>query len=247
MTRYLHPGARWPALAHKDSKGFVMIAIRRSSVPILLASILLLLLACGDSEMSADPVATAEPADVTDPAQAESASDASAAEKDAEVIDPNSLSEAGQIELKQYSVAYIGSGSMGGGTLTVDGKSRPFKIAGLGIGGIGAAAIDATGTVYNLPSLDAFAGTYGNARLGMTAGDSGKGRLWLKNPNGVVIELRTQMRGLALTSGLDGILIKWDDGNDTVVDGSGEVVGGAIEVGADSVQGAADVVKKPFQ
>ena len=78
--------------------------------------------------------------------------------------------------------------------------------------------MDATGNVYNLASPEAFPGTYGNARIGMTAGHSGKGRLWLKNPDGVVIELWTQMRGLALSGGVDGILIQWDDGGGAVVE-----------------------------
>jgi hypothetical protein len=148
-------------------------------------------------------------------------------------------------------VAYIGSGSMGGGTLFLDGKSYPFKIAGLGVGGIGASAMDATGNVYNLSSPEAFPGSYGNARLGMTAGHSGKGRLWLKNPDGVVIELWTQMRGLALSGGVDGILIQWDNGRRTVagevVDDSAEAVGDTIEVGADAIKGTFDAVKKPFK
>ena len=236
-----------------------MLPKRDFFVGFLLVSLLVLLLACGDSEKSASPMAPSESpsesASAVEPAgeraEAETAAAAGAADEDAEEIEPSSLSQAGQIELKQYTVAYIGSGTVGGGTLILNGESHPFKIAGLGIGGIGASSIDATGKVYNLPNLEAFPGSYGNARLGFTAGDSGKGRLWLKNSDGVVIELWTKMRGLALTGGVDGILIEWDDGSDTVVgktvEGSAKVVGGAIEVGADAVEGSLDVIKKPFQ
>jgi hypothetical protein len=227
----------------------------------ILISILFLFLlsACGDSNESTGPAAPetgAAAGDATKPAgepeQADVDADAGdVPDDDAEEIDPESLSEAGRIELKQYTVAYIGSGSMGGGTLFLDGKSYPFKIAGLGVGGIGASAMDATGNVYNLSSPEAFPGSYGNARLGMTAGHSGKGRLWLKNPDGVVIELWTQMRGLALSGGVDGILIQWDNGRRTVagevVDGSAQAVGGTIEVGADAIKGTFDAVKKPFK
>ena len=70
-------------------------------------------------------------------------------EEDAPVIDPDELEVAGEIELKQYTVAWVGSGTMGGGTLTMDGKEYPFRLAGLGIGGYGASSIDAAGKVYN--------------------------------------------------------------------------------------------------
>jgi hypothetical protein len=160
-----------------------------------------------------------------------------------------SLQVAGEIELHQYTVAYVNSGTMGSGTITVDGKSHEFKIAGLGFGGIGVSAIDATGAVYNLPSLDAFPGTYGNARLGMTAGESGGGKLWLKNPNGVVIKLESQMRGLALAGGVDGILISWDDDGavDRAMDNTQEVVGEGVEAGADAVEKGVNKVKGLFK
>lgn len=166
-------------------------------------------------------------------------------------IDPDELQPAGKIELKQYTVAWVGSGSMGGGTLIIDGKNYPFRLAGLGVGGFGASSIDATGVVYNLPNLDAFPGTYGNARLGMTGGDAGGGKLWLRNPDGVVIELKSKMRGLALASGVDGILIQWEDEDDSDVDkamdGTRDVAGDVIESGADVVQDGVDGVKGWFK
>jgi hypothetical protein len=127
-----------------------------------------------------------------------------------EEIDANSLREAGSIEIKQYSVAYMGSGTLGKGTLIYQGREHPFRIGGLGIGGIGVASIDAHGFVYDLPDLESFTGAYGNARMGFTAADKGKGRLWLKNTNGVVLKLWTEMKGLALTGGVDGIIITWE-------------------------------------
>jgi hypothetical protein len=127
-----------------------------------------------------------------------------------EEIDPESLSDSGTVLIKQYQAAWIGSGTLGKGTLTYEGRSHPFRIGGLGFGGFGVAAIDAHGTVYNLPDLASFAGTYGNARIGATAADKGKGRLWLKNTNGVVLKLWTEMKGLALTGGVDGIVIAWE-------------------------------------
>ena len=185
-------------------------------------------------------------------AAASLASDAEAAQDgDVQTVDPDELVPAGEIELKQYTVAWVGSGTMGGGTLIMDGKEYPFRLAGLGIGGYGASSLDATGTVYNLPSLEAFPGTYGNARLGMTGGDSGSGRLWLRNPDGVVIELVSEIRGLALTGGVDGILIQWEDENDSkvdeVMDDTRDTAGDAIEAGADAVQDGVDNVKGWFK
>ena len=173
------------------------------------------------------------------------------AEEDIQTIDEDELEPAGEIELKQYTVAWVGSGTMGGGTLIIDGKDYPFRLAGLGIGGYGASSIDASGTVYNLPNLEAFPGTYGNARLGMTGGDSGSGKLWLRNPDGVVIELQSEMRGLALAGGVDGILIQWEDEEDSKVDGamddSRDAAGEAIDAGADAVQDGVDNVKGWFK
>ena len=104
--------------------------------------------------------------------------------------------------------------------------------------------------VYNLASLDAFPGTYGNARLGMTGGESGGGKLWLRNPDGVVIELESEMRGLALAGGVDGILIQWEDDKDSdadeAMDTTRDAAGRAIEAGADAVQDGVDGVKGWF-
>ena len=168
-------------------------------------------------------------------------------DEDVEEIDPESLQLSGEVELKQYTVAWGGSGTMGGGTLTIDGETHQFDIVGLGLGGIGASALEAKGAVYNLPSLEAFPGTYGNARLGLTAGESGSGKLWLRNPDGVVIELESEMRGLALAGGVDGLLIQWDDSDESSVDRAMEktedVVGDGIEAGADAVEDGIDKVK----
>ena len=220
---------------------------------LLLFPALTSLTACGGESDSA-PVSTAQPTVVSTsaegeagPASEQAAAAAEEAVPETQVIEEDELEPAGEIELKQYTVAWVGSGTMGGGTLTMDGKEYPFRLAGLGVGGYGASSIDATGIVYNLPSLDAFPGTYGNARLGMTGGDSGGGKLWLRNPDGVVIELKSEMRGLALAGGVDGILIQWEDEEDSQVDeamgGTRDVAGDAIESGADAVQGGVDKVK----
>ena len=212
--------------------------------PALILMLLPFLQACGDAKESAEgaspePIAQvlvseASFEDATQAPQSEQAvstesqalsvnggeDSAAGADSSAEVqeIDPESLEPAGQVELKQYSVAWVGSGTIGGGTLSIDGENYPFKIVGLGVGGFGASSVEAKGVVYNLPARDAFAGTYGNARLGLTAGDSGGGKLWLRNSDGVVIELESEMRGLALAGGVDGLVIQWEEDDKSKID-----------------------------
>jgi len=170
--------------------------------------------------------------------------------EDVQEIDPDSLEVAGQVELKHYSVAWGGSGTIGGGTLFIDEKSYPFKIVGLGIGGFGASSVEAKGVVYNLPVREDFAGTYGNARLGMTAGDSGGGKLWLRNSDGVVMELESEMRGLALAGGIDGLVIQWEEDDkssaDDAMEGTEEAIGRGIDAGADAVETGIIEVKSWF-
>jgi hypothetical protein len=211
----------------------------------------LALAACGNAETSepSDPSPDAGVAAAADP---DSEPDAAAEDPNTEVssnagaetadeeIDPDALNESGAIEIKQYSVAYIGSGTLGKGTLTYQGRRYPFRIGGLGIGGIGVAAIDAHGSVYDLPDLGSFAGTYGNARLGATAADKGKGRLWLKNTHGVVLKLETEMQGLALTGGVDGIVITFDE---DVQEAMQDVKEGSQEAWSDVKEGSSDAWK----
>ncbi|AMJ63027.1 hypothetical protein AXW83_24450 [Bosea sp. PAMC 26642] len=77
----------------------------------------------------------------------------------------------------------------------------------MGIGGIGASRLRATGTVYGLHNVDDFVGAYVQLREGWAIGDEGRGRLWLRNANGVTLRLNTQRRGLQLSLGADGVLI----------------------------------------
>ena len=212
----------------------------------------LVMAACGNAE-------TSEPSDPSPDAGVAAAADsepepgaAAAADPNTEMsagtgaetaedeIDPDALNESGAIEIKQYSAAYIGSGTLGKGTLTYQGRRYPFRIGGLGIGGIGVAAIDAHGSVYDLPDLGSFAGTYGNARLGATAADKGKGRLWLKNTHGVVMKLQTEMKGLALTGGVDGIVITFDEDVQEAVQ---DVKEGSEEAWSDVKEGSGNAWK----
>ena len=89
------------------------------------------------------------------------------------------------VTIEQVQVAFLGSGNLGGGTLTFQGRNYPFTIGGLGVGGIGVSSIKATGTVYGLKRVEDFEGAYGQARYGAVAGDESVGELWLENEAGV--------------------------------------------------------------
>jgi hypothetical protein len=232
-----------------------MLKLRSISNLILVATAALMI-ACGggDSDKAApEPIAEAaedaqaNAADSGEPTDEPVVAEAEAAPADEPTIDPPNMERNGTLTLKEYSVAFIGSANMGKGTLQVGNQTRGFRIGGLGIGGIGVAAIDATGNVYHMANIEDFTGVYGKARIGATAADMGKGRLWLKNPNGVVIELYTKMEGLALTAGLDGIVISWEadyqEGLQGVKDGSEKAWDGTKS----GTKKAVDAVKKPFQ
>jgi hypothetical protein len=111
------------------------------------------------------------------------------------------------VTIEQIQVAFIGSGAVGGGTLNYRGESYPITIGGLGIGGIGASKLTASGSVFGLERREDFAGAYVQIRKGWALGDQGKGTLWLRNGNGVTMKLNTRRKGLQLSLGADGVVI----------------------------------------
>lgn len=111
------------------------------------------------------------------------------------------------ITLRAGSAAFIGSGEAGEGTLYYRGKTYPFYVAGLGVGGIGVSTIDATGEVYRLTNLDDFPGAYSQVRYGAVAGTASAGEMWLNNAAGVIIHLDAQRKGLMLSLGADGMVL----------------------------------------
>ena len=120
------------------------------------------------------------------------------------------LKKSGTVRIEQVQVAFIGSGNLGGGTLKFGGKSYNFSVGGLGIGGFGISKMVATGNIYNLTDLKYFPGSYVQGRYGMAVGEASTGKLWLKNSHGVVIELKADREGLALSLGGDAVYIDLD-------------------------------------
>jgi hypothetical protein len=216
------------------------------------------LLACGngDPEKPAAEQIVAEqagPAPVDEAAAApalaaqdDAAAETTTAEGEESVLDESDLNQSGGIEIREYSVAFIGSGSLGKGTLRTGGAAHPFRIGGLGIGGIGVAKINARGNVYNPHNVADFPGAFGKARIGATAADKGKGKLWLKNTKGVVLELWSDMEGLALTLGVDGIVVQWESDYQSGLQNVQEGTKKAWQGTKKGTRQAVDAVKKPF-
>jgi len=112
----------------------------------------------------------------------------------------------GLVEMEEVQVAYIGNAGGGEGTLTFQGQRYPFKIAGLGVGGIGISTVDAEGVVYRLSDLAQFPGAYVAGQYGAVAGTESVGDIWLENSNTqVVMHLKAKREGLMLSVGADAI------------------------------------------
>jgi hypothetical protein len=120
------------------------------------------------------------------------------------------LNKSGTVQIKQVQIAWIGSANLGGGTLQYGGRSWRFTIGGLGIGGFGISEITATGEVYNMTDIGQFPGAYLQARAGFAIGNVSAGELWLQNSSGVVLHLKAERVGLALSLGGDAIYIRMD-------------------------------------
>jgi hypothetical protein len=117
------------------------------------------------------------------------------------------LTPDGTVDMEQVQAAFIGSGGGGSGTLFFRGRSYPFAVGGLGVGGIGVSTVSAEGEVYKLNSLANFPGAYGQARYGLAFGDKSAGDLWLQNESGVIMHLKAKRTGLMLSLGGDAVVI----------------------------------------
>jgi hypothetical protein len=117
------------------------------------------------------------------------------------------LHPSGSVVIDQGQAGYIVTAGFGGGTLRTGGHSYAFRLGGLGIGGVGISSIKARGTVYNLGAVRNFPGQYVALRTGGVLINKSIGKLWLKNSNGVVMELKVQRKGLMLSTGVDGVVV----------------------------------------
>ena len=113
----------------------------------------------------------------------------------------------GALSLSGGAVAAGIGFTWGSGTLTYQGAPHAVKVSGLSVVDVGAAKIDASGSVYHLKSLKDFNGTYTTFAAGATIAGGG-GAAYLKNQNGVVIKLNSTSTGLRFNVSGSGVTLK---------------------------------------
>jgi hypothetical protein len=90
--------------------------------------------------------------------------------------------------------------SWGKGTLEYQGKTHTVSLDGLLVLAVGISSVNATGKVYNLKSLEDFAGRYEAARGSSAIGAGGAGVV-MRNKKGVEVRLVAENTGVTLTIG----------------------------------------------
>ena len=98
------------------------------------------------------------------------------------------------IRLSEGTVAAGIGWSWGKGTLHYMGKTYPVKVSGITVAEVGITQAEASGSVYNLKSIEDFNGIFASAGAEGTAG-KGAGVSSLRNPKGVVINLKSETKG----------------------------------------------------
>lgn len=93
------------------------------------------------------------------------------------------------------------------GELVYKGQTHKFKVRGVSVVDVGAAHLTASGVVYNLKSVEDFAGHYSALTAGATVGAGGSAAA-LQNEHGVVIRLLSQTSGLRFNLAANGINVK---------------------------------------
>lgn len=97
--------------------------------------------------------------------------------------------------------------SWGNGTLSYKGQTYKVKIDGLSVAEVGITKATASGSVYNLKSIDDFDGVYAAAGAEGTAG-KGAGVSSLRNSKGVVINLKSETKGANIKIAAEGLKLK---------------------------------------
>ena len=111
------------------------------------------------------------------------------------------------IRLSEGTVAAGIGWNWGKGTLSYKGQTYPVKISGLSVAEVGITKAEASGTVYNLKSLDDFNGVYAAAGAEGTAG-KGAGVSSLRNSKGVVINLKSETKGANIKVAAEGLKLE---------------------------------------
>ncbi len=117
-----------------------------------------------------------------------------------------SRAETGTVRLHIVKAGFVVGVGGGSGTLFYRGRSYQLSLGGIGIGSLGVAAVDLTGTASNLRSPADIAGTYGAAGAGATfVGGAQVARL--QNEKGVILEVHGVQVGFQVSLGLAGMTV----------------------------------------
>jgi len=108
------------------------------------------------------------------------------------------------IKLSGGSVAAGLGVSWGSGTLTYQGKEYPISVTGISVGDVGITKLDASGSVYNLKSLDDFDGNYTGLGAGAAVAGGGSA-VTMRNQNGVNVNLVATTQGVKIVLGGGGV------------------------------------------
>ncbi|HEY2797726.1 MAG TPA: hypothetical protein VGK26_07545 [Thermoanaerobaculia bacterium] len=111
------------------------------------------------------------------------------------------------LSLSEGTVAAGVGWSWGHGSLNYKGQTYKVKIDGLTVAEVGITKAMASGSVYNLKSIDDFDGVYAAAGAEGTAG-KGAGVSSLRNSKGVVINLKSETKGANIKVAAEGLKLK---------------------------------------
>jgi hypothetical protein len=123
---------------------------------------------------------------------------------------PEERIPSGLVSLTFKSVAVGIGGSSGDGILSYRGRDYPFSISGVSLVDVGVSTFQGAGKVYDLKSLNDFAGNYVAAQAGLAV-RGGTGELSMRNTRGVSIVLLStggKESGTRLNLGPGGVTIK---------------------------------------
>ena len=134
------------------------------------------------------------------------------AEEPKPTVDHSKLHKAGTVTVTEYEAGIgVVDTVWGHGEVQALGQKRKFRLNGMGAGEGGGVKISATGSVYNLKDIGLFAGAYKEASAGVVGGEKSESTaIWLRNTNGVVMELHGKASGLAVTGGANGIVVEFE-------------------------------------
>jgi len=136
---------------------------------------------------------------------------AAAKEKKTKEAEETKGSPSGEVAIKVTRAAAGIGVAWGGGALKFKGKEYRFKVSGLNLIGLGVTSTNARGEVYNLKDLSDFSGKYFGVEADATL-IKGSAGLVLRNTRGVVLNLKSERKGVNLSIGNEGLSIspEWD-------------------------------------